>query len=570
MLCVIVEKSMFGKNSICAMDGLSVSALSISSSFLTSSIIVIFLLALSSFVLPASSAPFPVYSYSSSSFHNKNNHNNKHDSNKPARSPMSVPLRRAPAAPPPSLQQKDIPEENSAPPADLYFPAPPRPQLTPAAATISRSSLSPAPPLNSDSLLHSIPLHSRPPLSSSSTAVEYGPWMISSVVATGGADSRNSDVGKVGRLEEVVLPARRVCEKGWIDSDLNACVFYDKTDKQLPHFTCPEGSVLDGNFCYGRIISDFEISCPKKFAANTDGLCIRAIVYSPSRLVCPEGFEVRSFTSARLKQCVKVMYVQPKHIPIENLLPALQPSSSSSHHHTNKHDDTTNNLSTGEGGSSCGGITDKFCPLPPRTYTADKQFLLECPEGRLVKVRNTKEAVCRVRMVVPPDTRDTCKKGYSWTIVEGAGGACMRLTAFTSLQVCPKPTPKFGPGLGDWETPDYHYDPVDRCVAYKAKASGGNCPDGYTLEEQMCLRKLVLPFYYDCNNVEGYGFRWNAKEQTGECVFEYDPFKWSAGVPYLTKRTEFDNARIQLFSNPYEAKVAYNNGLFAQRVRGAA
>eukprot|EP00922_Rhytidocystis_sp_ex-Travisia-forbesii_P023033 GHVS01033835.1.p1 GENE.GHVS01033835.1~~GHVS01033835.1.p1 ORF type:complete len:503 (+),score=74.17 GHVS01033835.1:66-1574(+) len=480
--------------------------------------------------LPSSySAPFPVHSYPSSGGGSSSSSRRSAIKNSPLLE-----------APPPVLT-----EELFHPPSSphLYAPAP---SGLEAADTIHH-------PVNNDPLFNSVALHSAPSSFSSSSS-----WQKLS-------DAAKVVAKEVTRLQEVVLPARRVCEKGWMDSDSNACLYYDRSDKRPPTFTCPEGSVLDGDYCYGRIISDFEISCPKKFAANTEGLCVRAIVYSPSRIVCPEGFEVRTFTGARLKQCVKVMYVQPRQVPVENLLPGLPPPTAKNHVKSNMLKNSTTSIAFDEAGpSSCGGVMDKFCPLPPKTYTADKQFLLECPEGRLVHVRNTKEAVCRVRMVVPPDTRDTCKKGYSWTIIEGAGGACIRLTAFASLKVCPQPTPKFGPGLGDWETPDYHYDAVDRCVAYKAKAIGGNCPESYVLEQQVCLRKIVLPYYYDCNNVEGYGFRWNAEQQTGECVFEYDPFKWSSGVPYLTKRDQFDNARIQLFSNPYEVKSAYAAGVHAQ------
>eukprot|EP00922_Rhytidocystis_sp_ex-Travisia-forbesii_P043630 GHVS01065084.1.p1 GENE.GHVS01065084.1~~GHVS01065084.1.p1 ORF type:complete len:504 (+),score=121.60 GHVS01065084.1:155-1666(+) len=472
----------------------------------------------------SSAAPFPVHSYKQDT---TTTSYSRHHSRRPA----------------PSVRGGRGEEEE-----ELYSSAPSLPHLYSAAPTAAAAA-------------------SGPPLLAAGEVV-YGPWLSG---GRGGGAVTN-------RLNMVVLPARRVCEKGWMDSDLKACVYYDKNDKRTPVFTCPEGSRLEGDYCHGRIISDFEISCPKKFAANTAGLCVRAIVYSPSRIVCPEGFEIRSFTSARLKQCVKVMYAKPRHVPVENLLPPLPPPTASKLARHNRAATEQNATTTASslvsledpaGGGRCvGGVKEKFCPLPPGTYTADKQFLLECAEGRLVKMHNTKEAVCRVRMVVPADTRDTCKKGYSWTTVEGAGAACMRLSAFESLKVCPQPTPKLGPGLGDWDTPDYHYHPVDRCVAYRAKASGGSCPTGYVLEKQVCVRKLVLPYYYDCNNLEGFGFRWNVEEQLGECVFEFDSFKWSAGVPHITKRDEFDNARIQLFSNPYEVKVAYQASIAAQTLRG--
>eukprot|EP00920_Eleutheroschizon_duboscqi_P025538 GHVT01062792.1.p1 GENE.GHVT01062792.1~~GHVT01062792.1.p1 ORF type:complete len:596 (+),score=134.91 GHVT01062792.1:186-1790(+) len=338
----------------------------------------------------------------------------------------------------------------------------------------------------------------------------------------------------VNRAETISLPPRRVCGKGWYDADVDACVWYDKQDKILPIYECPAGSELRGDFCYGRIFSDFELDCPNKYDANVDKLCVRAIVYSPSRVSCPEGFELQVTTPARVKNCVKVVYVPPvpRPIQLQQPPPALPCAVGAAH-----------------------------CPKPPRHPPPPQQWIVECPDGgKLVKIKQGNKTACKVKIVVPPEPKETCKHGYRWSILEGYGGACVRLWAMDSVNVCPRPTPKLGPGFGDWETPAFRYDPIDRCVADRAKATAGHCPWGFALQRDWCYRKYFLPYYVDCNNLEGFGFHWDPVKEIASCVFHYDPFKWSRAPSHPSKREAFDAKRLFLFSNPFEVQRAATAG----------
>ncbi|CBZ50121.1 putative oocyst wall protein [Neospora caninum Liverpool] len=294
----------------------------------------------------------------------------------------------------------------------------------------------------------------------------------------------------------VRLPPRRGCPKGSYDVIVGACVWLDKQDKVLPNYVCPPGSILNGDFCYGRIVADYELDCPKNFLPNEDEVCVKAVVYTPPRIICPEGFAVvRASPDNRNRVCKRVKYVAPIKRPTETIekLPIMD----------------------------CSG-TEKTCPLP-RKPTADREW------------------------------------GFRPVELVNFGIGCVKISVQDVALVCPGPKPKFGPGFGDWDVPRYKYDPVDKCVAYRAKAIEGQCPFGYEFQQDTCYRKYFLPYYMDCSHLEGYAFFWDPEHKAGICEYQFDPFKWTPGVSYITQRERWDGGRIYLLSNPYDVKRAYDN-----------
>lgn len=139
------------------------------------------------------------------------------------------------------------------------------------------------------------------------------------------------------------------------------------------------------------------------------------------------------------------------------------------------------------------------------------------------------------------------------------GIGCAKVSVEDVALVCPGPKPKLGPGFGEWDVPRYKYDPVDKCVAYRAKAIEGQCPFGYEFQQDTCYRKYFLPYYMDCNNIEGYAFFWDPQLKQGFCEYQFDPFKWTPGVSYITQRERWDGGRLHILSNPYHVKRAYDN-----------
>ncbi|PFH35381.1 hypothetical protein BESB_062680 [Besnoitia besnoiti] len=334
--------------------------------------------------------------------------------------------------------------------------------------------------------------------------------------------------------QKVSLPPRRSCPKGTYDAIVGACVWLDRQDKVLPRYVCPPGSVLNGDFCYGRIVADYELDCPKNFLPNEDEVCVKVVVYTPPQVVCPEGFAVvRATPESNAKLCKRVKYVAPIKRAIE----------------------TTEKLAL----LDCSG-TEKKCPLPAKPV-ADREWVLECPDGgKLVRSKtDRKRKACKIDVLVPPLPSKNCAKGFRPLQLVNFGIGCVKLAVQDVALVCPGPKPKLGPGFGDWNVPRYKYDPVDKCVAYRAKATEGQCPFGYEFQEDTCYRKYFLPHYLDCNHLEGYAFFWDAKQNRGICAYEFDLFKWSSGVSYITQRERWDGGRIYLLSNPYAVKRAYEN-----------
>ncbi|KFH03484.1 putative oocyst wall protein [Toxoplasma gondii VAND] len=334
--------------------------------------------------------------------------------------------------------------------------------------------------------------------------------------------------------QKVHLPPRRGCPKGSYDAIVAACVWLDRQDKVLPHYVCPPGSILNGDFCYGRIVADYELDCPRNFLPNEDEVCVKAVVYTPPRIICPEGFAVvRASPDNRIRLCKRVKYVAPIKRSTETIekLPILDCTDS-----------------------------EKKCPLPAKP-TADREWVLECPGGgKLVRSKkDRRRKACKIDILVPPLPSKNCAKGFRPVELVTFGIGCVKISVQDVALVCPGPKPKLGPGFGDWNVPRYKYDPVDKCVAYRAKATEGQCPFGYEFQQDTCYRKYFLPYYMDCSHLEGYAFFWDPEHETGVCEYQFDSFKWSPGVSYITQRERWDGGRIYLLSNPYDVKRAYEN-----------
>lgn len=92
---------------------------------------------------------------------------------------------------------------------------------------------------------------------------------------------------------------------------------------------------------------------------------------------------------------------------------------------------------------------------------------------------------------------------------------------------CPKLTPHLGPGVGDLETPTFHYRFVEdrfnrhhrqlgarrrtsefrkvgktECFVQRALAKNPTCPNTHELEgryaKAFCYRRILYPYYLDC------------------------------------------------------------------------
>eukprot|EP00918_Siedleckia_nematoides_P072754 GHVU01158818.1.p1 GENE.GHVU01158818.1~~GHVU01158818.1.p1 ORF type:complete len:324 (-),score=19.00 GHVU01158818.1:957-1853(-) len=269
-------------------------------------------------------------------------------------------------------------------------------------------------------------------------------------------------------LQLVSYPAQIECRThgSYYDSALRACVSIDKSQSMMPEFDeCPIGSELDGYNCVGEIQSDYELYCPQKdWRPNASEECMKAITYSPPKVVCPEGFLFhRVGKNSEIRICMQEKWSAPLEVPIQKSF------------------------------------------LEAQGYPTEMTEL-NCLPGSKLEVRKNKKA-CVSRIIISPDSEKTCIEGYRYT---STYESCIKLEAYKADKVCPRPNYDFGPGFGDWETPRYEYHPLKKCVADMMLATGAKCLPGWHLEGQVkrtCYKKIILPPEYNCNNLQGFAFR---------------------------------------------------------------
>eukprot|EP00923_Selenidium_pygospionis_P023814 GHVN01041465.1.p1 GENE.GHVN01041465.1~~GHVN01041465.1.p1 ORF type:complete len:788 (+),score=206.73 GHVN01041465.1:2334-4697(+) len=109
------------------------------------------------------------------------------------------------------------------------------------------------------------------------------------------------------------------------------------------------------------------------------------------------------------------------------------------------------------------------------TITQNQPPQLTCPKGSLLVAnpsvgkgsKREKGFVCRMLIMVVPNQRKVCKKGYWYTPLNG--GLCARIRVSAGVKLCPYPQAAVGKGLGNWETPKYRYHSKSgKCVATEA------------------------------------------------------------------------------------------------------
>ncbi|KAL7067575.1 hypothetical protein ACR3K2_19840 [Cryptosporidium serpentis] len=339
----------------------------------------------------------------------------------------------------------------------------------------------------------------------------------------------------------LIVPARKVCHKGFYDDRYNVCTYLDHNDEVTPIYSpCPGNATVVEGYCIGIMTSEYEKHCPGRYKLNKEELCIKSSSYQAQRKICPEGFELKSKGQdvEKIYRCVRKMYSKPIKVPATDMF-------------GREHDSR----------DFCKKSENHYCPK--KSHTKPIKYVIQCPKNaKLIKSLDNSKATCETKVTVIPDYDKNCGGANSAWYWDEDSASCIKIRTSEPKLRCPYPHPKLGPGLGDWDTPEYHPHPIYKCLAIRGRAKVIGCPKGYSLKRRKCYRIIHLPFEIDCKHVEGFKFEYDHDTKIGVCKFTHVESDYIGLPSYPSAREALTSHQIFKNTNTEDILRAYQQGLF--------